>query len=85
MGITARTQRSIKRKEVKRKAKQAKAALYKSYADKGRESGSKRSMSKRLFSFVKGTHPQRPCGNPACKRCYEGLHARMGKRLESST
>jgi len=70
MGKKSRSARHVKKMAEKRAAKNAKRALYESAAQKGK---TKKHGDKKSSSILKGSHPQNPCGNPACKKCYKEI------------
>lgn len=73
MSKLSKNRAAEKRLRAKRTQKAAMAALYESYAKSGNNRKSKRSARKiRASSKMRNRmHQQIPCGNIACKRCYE--------------
>lgn len=64
-------------KLAKRARKQANRLRYQSMAESG-DNSKRVGTARKRRSNLKGTHPFTPCGNLACKRCYErtesGIH-----------
>jgi len=70
MSSGSKKRHSEKRKAQKKAKKAQKKALYASYAGTGKKK--KKLQGRNIFgcSPQKGNHPQVPCGNIACKKCY---------------
>jgi len=67
MGKKSRSARHVKKMAEKRSAKNAKRAAYEANAQRGK---TKRHGTTKVSAMLKGSHPQNPCGNPACQKCY---------------
>lgn len=72
MSKNAKTKNKIKRDAAKRARKAAKQLQYQKWAEQGKNTKSKRFMS-RVKSIRCSTvsHPYGRCGNPACDKCFE--------------
>lgn len=71
MSKNSRTKRKDKRKKEANARKDANRRLYESYRDSG--SNSKRKKNRNLHtgpSLGKVDHPNGPCGNLGCKKCF---------------
>lgn len=78
MSKLSKNRSAEKRLRAKRAQKASMAALYESYAKSGNNRKSKRTARKiRASNKMRNRlHPQIPCGNIACKRCYENFRPR---------
>lgn len=72
MGAKSKKLRSAKRKADKHNAKAQRKAQYEGYAKIGKE------RKRNGMTIAGGAHIA--CGNPACKKCFSELHARMALR-----
>jgi hypothetical protein len=74
MSKRKRTENKQKRVAMKRARRAANQAKYDAWKQSGENGKSKRYARKSKRVLVRmHNHPQMPCGNPGCKRCYPRL------------
>jgi hypothetical protein len=76
MGRRAKKARSDERRKQKRLRKEAARAQWAAWTSSGDNQKRKRSKLGARKIYHRGSHPQGPCGNIGCIRCFPNLDRR---------